>query len=133
MSTGVAEIAREHEGSVVTPSMVIGEPMQRSAEYARDVESFRRFRQDAEQELLPEAEALTGGNPTEVVEQPMGNPITRNADRRKEVRPERKYRGRWICRKWTSTVCGNTMARPEVTQTGGSRAGNPEVMGPKEY
>ncbi|KAJ7237178.1 hypothetical protein B0H12DRAFT_1222331 [Mycena haematopus] len=35
----------------------------------------------------------------EVVEQPMGNPITRNADRRKEVQPERKYGGRWIRRK----------------------------------
>ena len=32
-----AEVAREHEGSVVTPSMVIGEPMQRSAEYARNM------------------------------------------------------------------------------------------------
>ncbi|KAJ7162520.1 hypothetical protein B0H12DRAFT_1227253 [Mycena haematopus] len=51
-----AEVAREHEGSVVTPSMVIGEPMQRSAEYARNMTSFRRFRQDAEQEHLPEAE-----------------------------------------------------------------------------
>ncbi|KAJ7233412.1 hypothetical protein B0H12DRAFT_1076640 [Mycena haematopus] len=53
-----AEVAREHEGSVVTPSMVIGEPMQRSAEYARNMTSFRRFRQDAEQEHLPEAEVI---------------------------------------------------------------------------
>ncbi|KAJ7274597.1 hypothetical protein B0H12DRAFT_1215512 [Mycena haematopus] len=91
-----AEVAREHEGSVVTPSMVIGEPMQRSAEYARNMTSFRRFRQDAEQEHLPEAE-IAG----------------------------RKYNGEGSTEGGGSVGSGPVLLRPEVTQTGGSRAQKP--------
>ncbi|KAJ7258350.1 hypothetical protein B0H12DRAFT_1218230 [Mycena haematopus] len=120
-----AEVAREHEGSVVTPSMVIGEPMQRSAEYARNMTSFRRFRQDAEQEHLPGS----GGGGTNS-RRPMGNPIMRNSDRRKEVRggmqiAGRKYNGEGSTEGGGSVGSGPVLLRPEVTQTGGSRAQKP--------